>query len=183
MVTYLSLGTTAASDARMVRAVAEEFDAITAGLTEEEKEAGCIDIRYKTAAGKHIIIELKRYKREVTLTELQTLNQQGIAALKKCLTTHRPDERDDVECIIILGSPPISPAADAEQVLRLYKARYILFDQLIEDTLRNYRDYLEKQHEASELSRLLDQITNEVVPVEDNSGNQNLSLKYCSSRI
>ena len=45
---------------RFEEKVATEFGNVTASLTDEEKK-GRFDIRYRSSAGKHIIIELKRY--------------------------------------------------------------------------------------------------------------------------
>src|SRR5579862_3057647 len=76
----------AASNARIEQAVTKEFDGISAGLTDEEKAAR-IDIRYRTAAGKHIIIELKKYGRKVTIEELLVQVRKYRDALRKCLDT------------------------------------------------------------------------------------------------
>lgn len=51
----------------MEESVTQEFKKVDAGLSDEEKRAR-IDIRYRTAAGKHIIIEPKRYKVTVKFT-------------------------------------------------------------------------------------------------------------------
>ncbi len=54
----------ATSNSRIEEAVTKEFGRINARLSEEEKK-GRIDIRYQTAAGKHVIVELKKYDRSV----------------------------------------------------------------------------------------------------------------------
>ena len=66
---------------------------VYAKLTEEEKQ-GRIDIRYKTAAGKHIIIELKRYKRNVEVNDLNKQMSKYRNALNKCLRDKFPNEKE-----------------------------------------------------------------------------------------
>ena len=74
----------ASTDARMEQAVTTEWKRLDASLTPEEKAAR-IDIRYRTAAGKNIIIELKKYQRTVKLTELLDQIEKYRRALEKCL--------------------------------------------------------------------------------------------------
>ena len=81
----------AATDKRIEETVTAEFDAITSNLTEEEERAR-LDIRYKTAAGKHIIIELKKADRVVEVQDLGRQIGKYKSALEKCLETNRPDE-------------------------------------------------------------------------------------------
>jgi hypothetical protein len=152
----------AATDPRIEQRVANEIEAIEARLTNGERR-GRIDIRYRTAAGKHIIIELKKYNRTVTVPELIDQIGKYKTGLEKVLSTHHPEEKNLIEIIIILGDHPRSDGANAERVLAEYSARYILYDALIQDTLESYNDYLEKQREVNELASLLDRLTNELL--------------------
>jgi len=147
----------ASTDARIEQAVTREFGKIEAKLSEEEKR-GRIDIRYRTAAGKNIIIELKRYDRSVNLGELVDQLQKYRNALEKVLKRF-PDEPQDIEVIAILGRPIAN--ATQEQVSRALgglNARVILYDQLIKDTQRSYADYLKANRELSRISAVLDQL-------------------------
>lgn len=151
----------AATDKRIEKSVTEDFDAIDAKLTDPEKRAR-LDIRYKTAAGKHIIVELKKAGRVVDVQDLGRQIGKYKSALEKCLKSQRPDEKENVECIILLGKPPSNNGGveDIDQYLRInFKCRYIFYDALIEDTLRNYKSYLEAQDEVSKFRRLLRDFT------------------------
>ncbi len=122
----------AATDKRIEKSVTEDFDAIDAKLTESEKRAR-LDIRYKTAAGKHIIVELKKADRPVDVQDLGRQIGKYKNALEKCLRTLRPDEKENVECIILLGKPPSNNGGveDIDQYLRInFKCRYIFYDAL-----------------------------------------------------
>jgi hypothetical protein len=151
----------AASHQRIEESVTAEFEKIDAKLTDEEK-AGRIDIRYRTAAGKHIIIELKKYDRKVTVEELFVQVRKYRDALDKCLRTKFPNETRVIETICVLGSPPEPHDLDHEQenidVLRRVGARYITYDTLIQQSLQSYQDYLEKSKHISELIAMIDSL-------------------------
>ncbi len=147
----------AASNSRIEESVKKEFDDIGAKLSEDERK-GRIDIRYKTAAGKHIIIELKKADRAVDAEELIAQLRKYRRALAKCLRTKFPDEPTQIEMIAILGSPP-RPVESAEENRRLFAAvdaRYITYDQLVLEAERSYAEYLEKDRRISELVEIVD---------------------------
>lgn len=151
----------AATNPRIEEAVTKEFDAVSAGLSEDEKR-GRLDIRYRTAAGKHIIIELKKYDRSVGVFELAEQIRKYRNALDKCLRTKFPDEVRVIECICILGSPPEPHEQENAQenirVLREIGARYMTYDELIAYAHSSYEAYLAKEKEVSELVALLDRV-------------------------
>ena len=146
----------AASNSRIEESVKKEFDDIDAKLTEEERK-GRIDIRYKTAAGKHIIIELKKADRGVNATDLIQQLRKYRNALAKCLATKFPDEPGQIEMIAILGSPPRPVEDDQENrnLLAAIQARYITYDQLVLEAERSYAEYLEKDEKVSELVEIV----------------------------
>ena len=155
----------AASNFRIEEAVTKEFGRIDANLTAEEK-AGRIDIRYKTAAGKHIIVELKKYDRRVSAEELLAQLRKYRNALRKCLKARFPDEPAHIEIISILGSPPTPVDDDQEnrRILAEIAARYITYDQLILEAQRSYSEYLEKEKEVSELIEIVEGLDVDFAP-------------------
>jgi hypothetical protein len=150
----------AASNPRLEESVTTEFGKIDAGLTDDEKK-GRIDIRYRTAAGKYIIIELKKYDRVVSVYALLEQVSKYEAALRKVIMTMLPNEPTPIiESICILGSPPQPREAD-EQNRRLLKeanARYLTYDELITQTRKSYEDYLAKEKEVSALIATIDSL-------------------------
>ena len=146
----------AASNTRIEETVKKEFDKINAKLTEKEKN-GRIDIRYKTAAGKHIIIELKKADRAVNATDLISQLRKYRDALAKCLATKFPEEPANIEMIAILGSRPRPVDSDQENrnLLATIQARYITYDQLVLEAERSYAEYLEKDNKISELIEIV----------------------------
>jgi hypothetical protein len=147
----------ASTNARVEQSVMREFDKLEAGLTPDEK-AGRIDIRYRTAAGKNVIIELKKYARTVTVGELFDQLQKYRNALEKVLSRF-PDEPQDIELIAVLGQPVRgSTAEQVGQTLRGINARVIMYDQLIKEAQESYKDYLDANRKLSRLSAILDKL-------------------------
>ena len=149
----------ASTDQRKEESVMKEFKKVDAGLTPDEKK-GRLDIRYRTAAGKHIIIELKRYKRKVTALELLEQVRKYRNALNKCLKNKFHESQPFIESICILGSAPQPDDANEENVRLLdqVNARYITYDQLIQQTRDSYREYIEKQQVVSRIRDLIDSL-------------------------
>ncbi|MGA7733588.1 MAG: ATP-binding protein [Chloroflexia bacterium] len=149
----------ASTDQTIEKAVQSEWKKLDAKITEEEKK-GRIDIRYRTAAGKHIIVELKKYDRKVKVTDLVEQVTKYQDALRKVLRTRFPEEADrPIESIILLGSPPLPVEYEDRNngILREVSARYITYDSLIRQTVESYRDYLDKEKAISKLVATLEE--------------------------
>jgi hypothetical protein len=150
-----------ATNAQIEQAVDKEFKKIDASLTAEEK-AGRVDIRYRTAAGKHIVIELKKYDASVNLYRLLGQIEKYRSALEKLLHTKFPNEPRDIE-IIVLHGKPLSPQSVSEtqrtELLRAQNARAIPYDTLIKESLDAYKDYLEVNKRLSKLTEIIDSLS------------------------
>lgn len=150
----------ASTDKRMEESIIKQWKKIDAKLTPEEKK-GRVDIRYRTAAGKHIIIELKKYNRKIQTEELTSQIRKYLSALRKCLDAAYPDtESHSMEAICILGSrpEPVDQDETNRKMLEALKARYLTYEQLIRQTRESYADYLEKNQKISRIQKLVEQI-------------------------
>ncbi|MCX6346082.1 MAG: ATP-binding protein [Armatimonadetes bacterium] len=150
----------ATTDKRIEEKVTTEFGKISAGLTKEEAN-GRVDIRYKTAYGKHVIIELKKYGYKVNAHDLAKQVGKYNSALKKCLAERFPGVPQVIECICIIGEKP-QPHDDPEKVTRILRAedaRFVTYDGLIQQTQDNYRQYLEVSEKMSKFRDLVDSIS------------------------
>ena len=149
----------ASTDERMEEAVTKEWKKLDAKLTKEEK-SGRFDIRYRTAAGKHIVIELKRYERKVEVTDLVKQVRKYQSALRKCLDKVHPGREHAIETICILGHRPEPSDEDRRnrEMLRTVDARYITYDQLIQETRDSYRDYLDNHKQISRIQKLIESL-------------------------
>jgi Histidine kinase-, DNA gyrase B-, and HSP90-like ATPase len=152
----------AATNVLIEERVTKEFEKITAKLSDDEKKARW-DIKYRTAAGKHVIIEMKKYS--VTVTTGQIFDQLGKYrnALVKCLEENFPDESRAIECIAVLGRPPHNVAPDeVDSALRTINARVKTYDDLINGALKSYGEYLEKHAQVGKLADLISRLENTV---------------------
>lgn len=148
----------ASTNQRIEQVVTKEFDQITAKLTDDE-EAGRVDIRYRTAAGKNIIIELKRYSVSVSTGDLVKQISKYRSALQKCLQEQFPDQPQAIECIAVLGRLPddILPE-EVERTLAGINTRVVTYDSLIGGALESYKDYLDSYTEVSRLANLIERL-------------------------
>lgn len=150
----------ASTNARVEQAVTKEFDHLDEQLTEEQKK-GRIDIRYRTAAGKHIIIELKKYDAHVNVFDLSQQIEKYRSTLETCLREQFQDPHPAIEVIVVHGRP-LSGVDDPNRrdaILEDVSARAITYDVLIQQALESYQDYLEANQRISRLSALLASLT------------------------
>ncbi|MCD4781100.1 MAG: hypothetical protein K8S27_11230 [Candidatus Omnitrophica bacterium] len=149
----------ASENPHMEESVLKEFRADKVPLTSAEKK-GRLDIRYKSTAGKHLIIELKKYKTKIEIHSLCKQVAKYKSALLKCLRKKFPNQHHEIEIICILGEPP-SPSDDQEtnrKLLKAHNARFITYDELVTQTKTSYSDYIETQKKITKLLNLLEKI-------------------------
>ena len=148
----------ASTNPQIEKAVQTAFKAVDANLTKEEKRAR-IDIQYKTAANKHVVVELKKYDVSVNLFDLSKQLTKYRSALTKVLKTKFPDQPRDIEIIAIMGTPPSAEGMDEAEKraqLRNINARVITYDTLIQESIDSYRDYLDANERLSRLSSIIE---------------------------
>lgn len=153
----------AAKSAYMERTVKTALDGITDSLSEVEKNAR-IDIGYRTHAGKHVIVELKRAS---TKTDVHALSDQlskyRDAVAKVVRSAAGSDSTEpDVEVIAVLGREPGGNPSDPERQARMLRdaanARWITYDTLFLNTENAYREYMEAHERASRINDVIQQI-------------------------
>lgn len=145
---------------RFEESVMREFKPITDSLTEEEKKAR-FDIRYRSSAGKHIIIELKRYipTYKVDIYNLMRQIDKYSSALYKCLKDIGR-EKEPIEAICIIGSNVLNDDMTISQANEKLgnSGRILTYDLVINDSLESYQEYLDTQKEVGKLRALIDKI-------------------------
>lgn len=144
----------------------------TASLTKPEKKAR-IDIGYRTAAGKHVIIELKRASVSVPLDDLVKQVRKYRDGAKKVLEKTKFKDYP-IEIICLLGEPPpeykdalgTGPKGVAE-ALKNVDARIVFYDQLLDNALKAYAEYLEAHKKRDKLWGVFAAIDNFAPPEDD----------------
>jgi hypothetical protein len=138
--------------------VQTEWDKIDAKLTPEEK-AGRVDIRYTTAAGKHVIVELKKSSVNVNVWDLGKQMDKYRGALRKVLQTKFSDDDPNIEVVALVGKIPQTPKPEQQQqLLQSINGRMITYDTLIEEALDSYQDYVEADERVSRLNAILEKV-------------------------
>jgi hypothetical protein len=129
--------------------------------------AGRMDIRYATASGRHVIVELKRYsiKQEAPVLAMQGLKYYN--ALNSILKK-QGKSTDNIEVIFVLGNEPKTSArgrlSDEEYISSQFaplNGRYVLYDQLIESARYQYEEYLAASDKSRSLEELLGELATE----------------------
>ncbi len=138
-----------------------EEGVIVDDMTEIEK-LGRLDIKYRTAAGKHIIVELKRAGRRMKLLELQGQGQLYVDKLKKVLIA-MSQATPDIEVIFVLGKPIEEEATNPDRIKASMTAissgsRITHYDTLIKGAQESYSEYLDKSKELDKLEEILEQM-------------------------
>lgn len=118
-------------------------------LTEAEKSAR-LDICFKNFAGKTIVVELKRYNRQLSLGELVDQVGKYSVAIEKCLSIQKENAKN-YEIIIVLGQIVDGDPERIQKTLAQSQARIVYYDQLIRDAQNAYRSYFEKHDELNDI--------------------------------
>lgn len=135
-------------------AIKTQFNIINASLTQEEQDAR-LDVRYRKAANRHVIIELKRAGRTVKRGELIQQIMKYHDALTKIMNAS--NEREPFEIIVLVGMPIENLDITGEiyhnflDSLLPYKTRVMYYRELILNAEKMYADFLEKNKESERM--------------------------------
>lgn len=138
-----------------------QFNVIDAGLTQEEMDAR-LDIRYKKASNKHLIIELKRGNRVVKTDELSAQVRKYFTATTKIMETYAMEE--PFEIIVLLGEHLDGKNFNQREYeatkrsLKEYNCRIMYYNELLKNAENLYSDFLEKNKSLSTLSDLINEL-------------------------
>ena len=150
-----------ATDSEIMESRLTEEGVLTDDLTEKEK-LGRVDIAYRTNAGKHIIVELKKAGRKMKLLELQEQGQTYVDKLKKILIA-QGENSPNIEVVFVLGKPVDDEKDNPDRVKASMSAvspgsRIRHYDSLIQGAQDAYSEYLKKSKELDRLEEIVDQI-------------------------
>ncbi|HAW7645496.1 TPA: hypothetical protein JLI93_004068 [Escherichia coli] len=137
--------------------VNQEWDKIDAGLSEEEKK-GRMDIKYRSSAGKHIIIELKRASVLTSVANLVSQGNKYRRAVIKCAKAVDPASTPSIDVIFVLGREPSDYALDPSYTnlqLQSVNGRIVYYDGLINSAQSSYREYTERQATVARIAEIV----------------------------
>ena len=150
-----------ATGSELIESRLREVGVITDDLTEKEKLSR-VDIAYRTNAGKHIIVELKRAGRALKLLDLVAQGQTYVDKLKKILLK-QVDGFPDIEVVFVLGKPIQEQADNPERLKASMTAvspgsRVIYYDTLIRGAEEAYSEYLKASKKLDLLEGIVERI-------------------------
>ncbi|MCZ0811875.1 ATP-binding protein [Roseovarius sp. EGI FJ00037] len=150
-----------ATDSQIMESRLATEGVIVDDLTEKEK-LGRVDIAYRTNAGKHIIVELKKAGRKMKLLELQEQGQTYVDKLRKILAA-QGDASPNIEVIFVVGKPVDEETSNPNRVKSSMDAispgsRIVHYDSLIAGAQTSYDDYLKKSKELDRLEKIVERL-------------------------
>jgi hypothetical protein len=130
-------------------------------LTEKER-LGRVDIKYRTSAGKHIVVELKKACRKMRLIDLQEQGQTYVDKLKKILRAQN-ESNPNIEVVFVIGTPIDEEGTNPDRIKNSMAAispgsRIVHFDTLIKGAQENYAEYLRATCEVDRLQAIVDRL-------------------------
>ncbi len=148
----------------MEKQISSEFDNIDASLTPEE-EKGRVDIKYKKASGKHIIIELKRASVSTDVYALQKQVDKYKSGLRKLLE-EAGENNPVIECVCIVGKVLKGwedPRTKESQIQMMATAntRLVTYQELIKDSYNQYEEYMKSNSNEGDTLELIKKLTAE----------------------
>lgn len=151
----------AAGSERIEQILKRDYKEFSPTLTDEESK-GRIDIRYRTNAGEHIMVELKRAKRRLHVSELV---EQGVpyrTALQKCLTA-QGYENPHISIVFVVGMPLYeedNPGGRemVEKTLAAFNGRVVHYETLLRGARDEYDEFLQRSAEADRLDKILQKL-------------------------
>lgn len=121
-----------------------------------------VDIKYRTNAGKHIIVELKKAGRRMKLLELQEQGQIYVDKVAKILIS-QGEASPNIEVVFVIGIPVEEERSNPDRIKACMAAvspgsRIVHYDSLIKGAQEAYAEYLEKSKELDRLERIVEKI-------------------------
>ena len=127
-------------------------------LPRAERDAR-FDIVYRKGTTRHVVVELKRYKRKVTVGELVDQIGKYSSALQSALTdVNEPYDTHEIVCLVGPGQDFLkSPEArkKADQTLAPHSGRLMTYDEMLDRAKKSYRDFLRSEERRNQLVKLL----------------------------
>lgn len=118
---------------------------------------GRIDIRYRTVAAKHVIVELKRYSARPTVADLLEQGASYVDGLKDSLPLESR-ESASIEVVFVLGARPPDPPARIAHVMSGVApgSRIVTYDLLVDSARAAYDEFLRRAESVDRLSRMFE---------------------------
>lgn len=138
------------------QSVKTEFNNVT-GLSNDEKK-GRVDIRYRTSAGTHIIVELKRPSVKIGPEKLLLQLRKYKNALSKCLKETKTDDNPNIRCVCIVGSH-YEDDDESDRLMLAANTKVLKYKQIIYYAEDRYQEYLEAHNKFGHIQSIIKKLT------------------------
>ena len=148
---------------RITTALGKVVDSLT-----PEQKAARLDIYYSTTGNKHVIIELKRANRVLTTTELQgQISKYYNSAENVLKAMSKGNEPLEIVCVVGKRLRDWDESTTGERrsrdSLKAYNARVVSYDELINNALQAYQDYVDSKERVGRVYRLIQEVSEQDV--------------------
>ena len=146
----------------MEKSVTKMFEDVDRTLTKNERLSR-IDIKYTTAQGKHVIVELKKADRVLSTNDVRGQLDKYRIAFQRVARQHEDPPRP-LELVCVVGRDLREWADPGERdvtarTLAQIGSRVVTYQQLIADSEASYREFLVRHADAGRISELIRQIS------------------------
>lgn len=121
-----------------------------------------LDIAYRTSAGRHVIIELKRPGLYVSATDLELQGRKYVEAMEQYYTDYPDVEKLNgrlpaIDVFFLVSKrPPMNEKQ--EQTFAVYNMKVLTFEGLIQNAKNSYQEYLAIREKVGKLETVLNSI-------------------------
>ena len=134
---------------------------IVKDLTEKER-LGRVDICYRTIAGKHVLVELKRAERRMGSLTLVRQGTKYVDKVKK-IAISQGEKHPIVEVVFVLGNPLAEEKNDPDRLRHLMESispgsRVTYYETLIKTAGKAYGEFVKKRDKFATVQKIVDQI-------------------------
>lgn len=148
----------AAGSARIEQRLKKDYKAFKPNLSDKESK-GRVDIKYRTNAGEHIVVELKRSDRQLRMDELLEQGNKYLTALQKCLKAEGKQD-PHISIVFVVGRPvreedDPSGTEKVSKALGSINARVVHYETLISNARAAYDEFLKGSAKADRLDKIL----------------------------
>lgn len=149
----------------MEKRIYSALNGVSDTMTKEQKAAR-LDIYYSTTGKRHVIIELKRADRRLTTLDLLGQITSYYSAAERVLQNAGKGS-EPLEVVCVVGNrlrdwdDSITGEERSRDTLSASKARVVLYDELIENALQAYQDFVDRGGEAGRVYRLIQEISDQ----------------------
>ena len=130
-------------------------------LTKKE-ELSRVDIAYRSTANKHVIVELKRASRRVTLRQIEDQGRLYVDKVKK-IAAALNQQTTHIEVVFVLGHDIAERTTNPDRYTHALASispgsRTVTYDALIQNASDAYEHYLEEREKVDRVSKILEDL-------------------------